>query len=213
MSIRRLRQDGGNRRGGFLGPEVARWPTQVQVGQVSCRTEDVKRMERRWQRRWQEPPAAPVRTFRIQEAVKLRHTPQQVWRLIVPAEHGVFLSPETVARGFRVPGTPEGLGEQQCFIDLDGNTLIHEVIEYAEARYAVTRMISPPTPADIRATYRVEPLGEGCILSIGMEFDAPASTTWPQNQQDEWRRFASRYLERVRLTLIAETTDGGLPGD
>ena len=167
----------------------------------------VKRLEQRWQRRWQEPAHGAVRTFRIQEAVKLWHTPQQVWRLSLPAEHGVVLSPESVARGFRVPGTPEGLGEQQCFVGLDGNTSIHEVMAYAEARYAVTRMISPPSPADIRATYRLEPLGEGCILSIGMEFDAPADTTWPQDQQDEWRRGTSRYLERVRLTLAVETAD------
>jgi hypothetical protein len=150
-----------------------------------------------------------VRTFRIQEAVKLRQRPEAVWALIAPAEHAVVLAPESVARGFRVPGTPAGLGEQQCMVDLDGNTSIHEVIEYSEARRAVTRLISPPSPVPVRATHQLEPLGEGCILSVGMEFDAPAGTVWPQEQQDEWRRGASRYLSRVRKVLVAEAAEGG----
>ena len=162
------------------------------------------------QRRWQEAPQGAVRTFRIQEAVKLRQAPEQVWALIAPAEHAVVLTPETVARGFRVPGTPAGLGEQQCFVDLEGSTSIHEVVEYVELRRAVTRMISPPTPVPLRATHQVEPLGEGCILSFGMEFDAPAGTIWPQEQQAEWRRTASRYLERVRHALAAEASGGRL---
>jgi hypothetical protein len=190
---------------GLSDPAQASWSP--------CRTEDVKRLELRLQARRQEPLPAPLRTFRIQESCKLRHTPEQVWRLVAPAEHGVLLLPETVARGFRVPGTPEGLGEQQCFVDLDGNASIHEVIEYSEARYAVMRMISPASPIGLRATHRVEPLGDACILTIGMEFDAPADTTWTQDQQNEWRRGASQYVDRVRRTLAAETASEGRPGD
>ncbi len=40
-----------------------------------------------------------------------------------------------------------------------------------------------------------------------MEFEAPATTVWPQEQQDEWRRWAARYLLRVRQTLAAEDPD------
>jgi hypothetical protein len=94
-----------------------------QVGHEVCRTTSVKRLEQRWQRRWQEAPQPAARTVRIQEAVKLRHSPEQVWALIEPAEHSVVLSPESVARAFRVPGTPAGLGQQQCFVDLDGSVV------------------------------------------------------------------------------------------
>lgn len=174
----------------------------------------MNRLQQRWQQRWQqrlqEVPSGPVRTFRIQDAVKLRQSSEVVWALIGPAEHAVVLAPEWVARGFQVPGTPAGLGKQQCFVDLEGNTSIHEVIEYVEARRAVTRMISPPSPIPQRATHQLEPLGEGCILSVGMEFDAAAGTVWPQKQQDEWRRWAARYLLRVRQTLDAEASDGGI---
>jgi len=186
---------------GRAPPAVSR---SAQVRHVRCRTGVVKRLEERWQRRWQEARPGPVRTFRIQEPIKLRQPPAVVWALIAPAEHAVLLAPETVARSFRVPGTPGGLGEQQCFVDLEGNTSIHEVIEYSDARRAVTRMISPPSSIPLRATNSLEPLGDGCIFTVGMEFDAPAGTNWPQAQQDEWRRGALRYLARVRQTLAAE---------
>lgn len=169
----------------------------------------MKRSEGRWLRRWRGVLSRPLRTFRIQEAVKLRQSPEVVWALIAPAEHAAVLAPETVARAFQVPGTPAGLGEQQCLVGLDGTTTIYEVIEYLEARRAVTRMITPPSPNPLRVTHQLEPLGEGCTLSIGMEFDAPASAVWPQQQQDEWRHWAARYLQRVRQTLAGEPADGG----
>jgi hypothetical protein len=169
----------------------------------------VKRLEQRWQRRWEEPVQGPVRTFRIQESIKLRHTPERVWALVAPAEHAVLLMPESVARGFTVPGRAKGLGEQQCMLDLDGNATIHEVIEYIEARRAVTRWVSPPPPVPVRATHNLEPLGQGCILSVGMEFDSPVGTVWPQQQQDEWRHQAQRYLERARRLLDQEADEPG----
>jgi hypothetical protein len=169
----------------------------------------VKRLEQRWQRRWEEGAQGPVRTFRIQESIKLRQTPERVWALVAPAEHTVLLAPETVARGFAVPGTAKGLGEQQCFVDLDGNASIHEVIEYVEARRAVTRWVSPPLAVPVRATHNLEPVGEGCILSVGMEFDSPVRTIWPQQLQDEWRHRAQRYLERARRLLAQEAEESG----
>lgn len=71
----------------------------------------------------------------------LRRTPAQVWALIGPAEHASVLS-ANIVRGFTVPGTLTGVGQQQCFIDLHGNTCIIEVVEYEEGRRAVTRAIS-----------------------------------------------------------------------
>ena len=83
-------------------------------------------------------------------------------------------------------------------------------MEYVEARRAVTRMISPPTIFPLRATYQLEPLGDGCIFSIGVEFDAHANFAWPEEERDEWRRMASRALERVRQTLAADAADGAV---
>jgi hypothetical protein len=88
--------------------------------------------------------------------------------------------------------------------DSTGSVSIYEVIEYVESRRAVTQRISPPEPVRCLLTHQVDPLGEGCILLMGMEIEVPAGAVWPQEQQDEWRRTTSRYLERVRSTLAAE---------
>lgn len=41
--------------------------------------------------------------------------PDQVWAFIRPADTAPAIQPQ-VRRAFRVPGTPDGPGEQQCFI-------------------------------------------------------------------------------------------------
>ncbi len=155
-------------------------------------------MRRRWAER-------PDRTLRLQEAVKLPHTPAEVWALIVPAEYALVLSPRTV-RAFTVPGTPAGVGQQQCFVDLDGNTTIIEVTEYLEARHATVQQVSPRPSVPFRSTYDLHPLEAGCILTVGLEGEAPSGSYWPRSLERDWRRQQQDYLDRVRRALAAETT-------
>lgn len=112
----------------------------------------------------------------------LRHTPAQVWALIVPAEHASVLS-ANIVRGFTVPGSPTGVGAQQCFLDLDGNTTIIEVVEYEEGRRAVTRTISPRPTVPVRVLHTVEVLDAGCLLGIGIECDAPTAIAWTPDME------------------------------
>ena len=143
---------------------------------------------------------APVVTHRIQESIRLNHPPEKVWALIAPAENAALLTPNT-ARAYRVPGTPAGVGEQQAFTNLDGHTSIVEVTEYIEARLAVTKVISPPLPVPVRATYRLEPSGAGCLLHLGQEYDAAAHHVRSTPEAEFWRAYAVEYLARVRRTL------------
>jgi hypothetical protein len=144
------------------------------------------------------------RTFRFKESVRLGQTPEQVWAMIVPAEHATFLS-TNIVQGFTVPGTPDGLGQRQCFIDVDGNTSMIEVIEYQETRRAVARAISPPQAVETRTVHTVEPLDAGCLLTIGLEFDGAGTAVWPAEHERSWRVSTQDYLDRVRRTLNAET--------
>src|SRR3954463_12080380 len=105
------------------------------------------RLEQRWQRRYKAYGGGPnpehpeeSRTVRFQEACRLRHPPGAVWALIYPAECAPLLS-STTSRGFKVPGTPDGLGEQQCLIDLDGNPSIIEVIHFEADHNPASRII------------------------------------------------------------------------
>ncbi|MEO6501713.1 MAG: SRPBCC family protein [Jatrophihabitantaceae bacterium] len=136
-------------------------------------------------------------TYRIQEAIRLWHSPETVWDVICAAENAPLLSPE-VTRAYRVPGTPSGLGEQQAFIDTSGNTSVIEVIDYAHCRLAVTRNISPRQPVSVRTFHAVEPVGDGCLLTLGQEYDGHILT--PEGVE-HWRTYATGYLERVRTTL------------
>lgn len=169
-------------------------------------------LEARWQQRWSRRTAArsatidpAIKTFRLFEAIKLRHPPAAVWALVHPAESSLLLSPEQTARAFTVPGTGPGLGEQQAHIDHDGQATITEVIEFEEGRRAVTRVVSPKPQLPVRTVTTVEPLGAGSVLTMGMEFDAPASTLWRKGERESTKEWATTYLDRVRRALDAET--------
>lgn len=112
-----------------------------------------------------------VRTHRLQETIRLRHPQEKVWSLIHPAEHAPLLAPD-VTRGYRVPGTPEGVGEQQALVGLDGVTQVVEVIECTPARRAVIKVVSPAMPVPVRLVYELEPLADGCFYTVRQEHDA-----------------------------------------
>jgi len=146
------------------------------------------------------PAGQQMQTHRIQEAVKLWHTPETVWSLIHPAENAPLLEPDVV-RGYQVPGTPSGLGEQQAFIGLSGTTTVIEVVEYVERRQAVTNLISPKPLVPIRNVLAVEPVSGGCILTFGEEHDGHSSQAMTPESITQWRQHAHSYLDRVRTTL------------
>jgi len=141
-----------------------------------------------------------VTTRHIQEAIKLWHTPEQVWALIYPAENAALLSPN-IARGYRVPGTPSGVGEQQAFIDAGGNTSVIEVLEQLDARRAVIKTISPATAFPLRTTVTLDPVADGCVMVYRYEYDLPASQALTEDQLRSWHEQARSYLEAVRHTL------------
>jgi len=68
------------------------------------------------------------------------------------------------------------VGEQQRHVDHEGQATIIEVVELVEGRKAVAIVVSPKPPLLVRIVTVVEPLGVGCVLTFGMEFDAPADT-------------------------------------
>ena len=164
----------------------------------------------RWERRWRartaphQRVAGNVRTVRVFEAIKLKQDPSQVWQLLAPAESSVLLTPDKTSRAFTVPGTGPGVGEQQCHVDHDGQATIMEVVEFIEERRAVAVVVSPRPQVPVRLLTTLEPLGTGCVLTHGMEFEIPAQAEWPEEQQDAFQAYAVRYLGRVRRALDDE---------
>lgn len=158
----------------------------------------MKRLEARWQRRWEDRDE-DVRTFRLVETAKIRCSADEVWELVSKPEHAPLTLPEQVARGFAVPGTPAGVGGQQCFIDHEGNASIYEVLEHEPARRQVSRLVSPAPAVPVRSSRTLEPLGTACLLTVGTEMDS--SRGWSPAEQRQWTVAVRDYLERVRRIL------------
>lgn len=161
-----------------------------------------------WWRRPQQP-AAPTRygAFHLQESALLPAPPAVVWAMVKPAENGPLFDPR-ISRGFQVPGTPDGLGEQQCMMLVDGTTSISEVIEYHESDgggRAVTRQVSPPLPRDARTVHDVHAAPGGSVMVIRLELWAPTGAVWPAPYENYWHVSMTDYFQRARGTLTSAT--------
>lgn len=136
---------------------------------------------------------APRRTVQAEESETYHCDAETLWSLIRSAESAA-LQPH-VKRAFTIPGTPIGVGEQQCFIRADGTVSIIEVLEEDRPYWATTRVI---TPSDVEAvqTYRIEPSGSVCRLTMGIAVEVP--TRWPRLHQRGWRASTRRYLASIQ---------------
>jgi uncharacterized protein YjeT (DUF2065 family) len=142
----------------------------------------------------------PERVVRIQESTLLPWPCETVWTLIKPAEKAPLIEP-TIRRGYRVPGTPEGLGEQQAFEYLDGNVSMIEVVEYQHAHRAVIRQVSPAPDVDLRMVQSLEPVAEGSIYTMCWEATIPAGRKLHPDVDRAWRLNMQAQMARIRLVL------------
>jgi hypothetical protein len=158
----------------------------------------------------------PARTVRLERTDVLGHSREAVWRLIKPAELAPLLDPN-LRVGYRVPGTPDGLGERQALELHDGATLILEVIEYEPGRRAVTRQVSPPPAEAIRHIQSVESTEVGCRYTMAVEVKVTAGVRLRPVWEEAWRDTAREHFELVRTILdsgqpfVAPTRDTSTP--
>ncbi|MBX7443755.1 MULTISPECIES: hypothetical protein [unclassified Arthrobacter] len=152
----------------------------------------------------QEPPAGaanlPGRVHSLHASASYDHDAHTVWSLIRPAESAVFLS--DAQRAFTVPGTPPGVGEQQCFINRDGSVSIIEVIGEESPWWATTRPIAQDE-ANRRYTYRLEPTPTGCTLTMGAVIELPGNTAFAYDPNDWWEIHSRTYFNRIQEVLSA----------
>ena len=128
------------------------------------------------------------------------HDAHTVWSLIRPAESAVLLS--DAQRAFTVPGTPAGVGEQQCFVSRDGSVSIIEVIGEESPWWATTRPIAQ-SAINSRCTYRLEPTPSGCTLTVGTVVELPADAELAVRPDEWWEAQIRPYLNRVKEVLSA----------
>ena len=70
----------------------------------------------------------PGRTVEMHEVAHYTSDCNRVWNLIKPPEKAPLLHPN-IRRGYQVPGTPDGVGEQQAFELDNGIMMVLEVTE------------------------------------------------------------------------------------
>lgn len=172
------------------------------------KTHRVSQIRSPWWRRSQ-PPAHPTQyaTAYLQESAHLPASPPVIWALVMPAENSPLFDPR-ISRGFQVPGTPGGLGEQQCAMHVDGTTTIIEVVEFHETddtRRAVTRQLSPSPVQSARTVHEVHAAPGGSVMVIRSEVRAPVGAVWPAQAESQWHAHMADYFERVRAVLDAGT--------
>ena len=147
--------------------------------------------------------AGHTKTFSAHASEAYDHDAHTVWSLIRPAASAVLLS--DVQKAFTVPGTPAGVGEQQCFIRRDGSVSIIEVIGEESPWWATTRPIASGE-INSRSTYRLEPTSFGCTLTVGTVIAIPANAEFAENPDEWWETQMRPYLNRVKEVLSARET-------
>ena len=171
-------------------------------GQIFVRTRYKRAIKRQKQTASHATTAAPV-TLSAHVSESYDHQARTVWSLIRPAESAVLLS--DAHRAFTVPGTPAGVGEQQCFIGRDGSVSLIEVVGEESPWWATTRTLSPTGP-NTRHTYRLEPTVTGCTLTVGIVLELQASAEWSPAHKAAWQTHTRQYLGRVKEMLAAQPT-------
>ena len=142
----------------------------------------------------------PGKLCSMQASASYHYDAPTVWALIRPAESATFLS--DAQRAFTVPGTPSGVGEQQCFIQRDGSVSIIEVIGEEGPWWATTRPIGQDANNE-RYTYRLEPTDTGCTLTMGAVIELPGDAAFASDPNEWWESHSRVYLNRIHEVLSA----------
>jgi hypothetical protein len=141
-----------------------------------------------------------TKTYRAHASETYEHDAHAVWSLIRPAESAVLLS--NAQKAFTVPGTPAGVGEQQCFVSRDGSVSIVEIIGENSPWWATTRPIAQ-SETNSRFTYQIQPTPSGCTLTVGTVIEVAANAELAGDPDEWWEAQMRPYLSRVKEVLSA----------
>ncbi|MFC0487121.1 hypothetical protein [Sinomonas atrocyanea] len=156
-----------------------------------------RRRAARAQRQAVKDAAAP-RLVEFEESAFYRCDAQRIWQLIRPAQSDILL--DEARSAFTVPGTPSGIGEQQCSVRHDGSVSIVEILAEEAPKWLVVVSVAPAQPG-FRQTYRLEEAEEGCRLSIRCSLMVPAGFRSTEEGTQQWHRRVRRYMERIDEVL------------
>ncbi len=142
----------------------------------------------------------PGRTIEMHEVAHYASDCDRVWNLIEPPEKAPLLHPN-IRRGYRVPGTSDGVGEQQAFELDNGDMMVVEVSELTPGRRAAVRMVSPPPDVPFTVSFELTPVDDGCLYRHQVELDIPRGKRLRPGYERTWRAETLEMFGRVRTVL------------
>jgi hypothetical protein len=136
--------------------------------------------------------------------VFIARPPEQVWAFIRPAETTPQIQ-QTVRRGFSVPGTPRGVGEQQCFVsDAPFGRLQAEIVEVTAeqaGRLAVVRNVTGPP---VRQQYELAQANGGTDLTYSIELSAMRWAVYNVHPKKQATAAAETYVASVKRLVESQ---------
>jgi|GEM_PF-3143072 len=149
------------------------------------------------------------RQYRVEEmrdSVEILAPLELVWDLLRPVEYASLLVPGVI-HGFRVPSTPEGVGEIQCVLGVHAGKEIFsacEITEEVPLRKLASRSWGQTGPQE-RYELRLEPTEKGTFLErICTHHHRRFSLVSAGACRDQHRAVHQREFQRIQ-----ELLDGG----
>ncbi|MGB3412991.1 MAG: hypothetical protein WBA45_17565 [Microthrixaceae bacterium] len=155
----------------------------------------------------QQPPA--LRMWPGTASVFIARPPEDVWSFIRTAETAPMIQP-AVRRGFTVPGSPIGVGEQQCFISEAPHDALQagiiEVTEEQPGRSAVARSVTGPP---VSQSYEVSHTIGGTQLTYSIKLSAMRWGPYFIHPRKQVAAAAEAYAASVKRLVESQPPQAG----
>jgi hypothetical protein len=157
---------------------------------------------------------APTEVTEITESVVTSASVPTVWALIRNVEHNALLH-DNVVGTFKVPGTPDGVGEEQAVV-LEypdcRRTITTVIVEEQPLVRLVTRTYGRSDPWN-RQVYTLESTKDGTRVSVSMRYSVGVDTDKRTREATNTRIGIHDYLSHVARVLAEGWTDSSSPED
>lgn len=157
--------------------------------------------------------SAALRMWAGTATVVIQRAPAEVWAFVRRADTAPLVQP-TVRRGFKVPGTPDGPGEQQAFIHAEpSGTLAAQVVEVVDEQPGVSTVVRNVTGAPVHQQYDLAAVpGGGTTLTCTIELSGLRWTPYRVHPRRQAAAAAEAYVNAVKAVIESQPPPFGPSG-
>jgi hypothetical protein len=153
----------------------------------------------------------PTRDWTATSSVAIGRSRTDVWEALLSVDVDHMINPSVVA--FKVPKTPEGLGEERVFIRRDPTDplvcTVSEIVGMDEGRRIEVRCLTHPE----LQTYELEDLADGTLVRMTYVLSAKRFVIHRHRPSAIAERICVDYLTGLKAALeFPDALDAGVPG-